>query len=245
MSTSAAPSLFISDLHLATDTPQASARFERFIRETAAGAAALYILGDFFEAWVGDDDLADPFHARIAGLLRQLTDTGTAVRFMHGNRDFLIGADFCAATGVQLLPDPCLVDLYGTPTLLTHGDQYCTDDIAYQAFRRQMRDPAYQATLLAKPLAERKAMARALRQQSTLAKDGKMEAIMDVNPGAVAASLRGYGYPRLIHGHTHRPGRHLHTVDGHACERWVLPDWYAAGGYLRCDGGGCALLPLA
>lgn len=240
----AAVSLFISDLHLAPDTPEATTRFERFIAETATQAEAVYILGDFFEAWVGDDDLNDPYHAHIAGLLRQLSQGGVRLYFMHGNRDFLIGADFCSATGATLLTDPCRIDLYGIPTLLSHGDQFCTDDLAYQAFRRQMRDPAYQAVLLAKPLAERKALARALRQESAVAKDGKSETIMDVNAEAVAASLRAQGYPRLIHGHTHRPGRHQHPVDGHTCDRWVLPDWYDNGGYLRCDAEGCALLAL-
>ncbi|TCS72930.1 UDP-2,3-diacylglucosamine hydrolase [Sulfuritortus calidifontis] len=232
-------SLFISDLHLSPELPQAVALFRRFLQETAARAQALYILGDFFEAWVGDDDLALPFHAGIAHDLKRLAERGVRLYLMHGNRDFLLGEAFCRASGATLLADPSLIDLYGSPTLLAHGDRFCTDDAAYQAFRRQVREPAWQAGFLAKPLAERREMARQMRAQSEREKAAKEMALMDVNPEAVAAALREHGYPRLIHGHTHRPARHLHEIDGHLCERWVLPDWYEGGGYLRCDADGC------
>ena len=232
-------SLFISDLHLSPDLPGATLLFQHFLQDVALHAEALYILGDLFEAWIGDDDLEFPFHAQIAGALRELTDKGVRLCLMHGNRDFLLGDAFCQATGARLLTDPSLVDLYGTPTLLSHGDAFCTDDHSYQAFRRQMRDPAYQAMLLAKPLEERRMMAQALRRESDQAKSGKAMAIMDVSPETVATCLRDHGYPRLIHGHTHRPARHVHEVDGMICERWVLPDWYEGGGYLRCSARGC------
>jgi len=238
-------SLFIADLHLSPELPQAVALFQHFLQETAPQAQALYILGDFFEAWIGDDDLALPFPAAIAAGLRQLTQRGVRLYLMHGNRDFLLGEGFCQASGATLLADPSLIDLYGTPTLLAHGDALCTDDVAYQAFRRQVREPAWQAGFLAKPLAERREMARQLRAQSEREKAAKAMAIMDVNPAAVAAALREHGYPRLIHGHTHRPARHVHEIDGHACERWVLPDWYEGGGYLRCDAEGCKAFSLA
>ncbi len=245
MGAAPAHSLFVSDLHLSPDLPGASRLFQRFLRDVAPQAEALYILGDLFEAWIGDDDLDFPLHAEIADALRGLTGQGVGLYLLHGNRDFLLGEGFCRATGARLLPDPSLVELHGTPTLLSHGDAFCTDDEAYQAFRRQMRDPAYQAMLLAKPLAERRLMAQALRRESDQAKSGKAMAIMDVNAAAVADCLRRYGYPRLIHGHTHRPGRHLHELDGKSCERWVLPDWYAGGGYLRCGAGGCEAVGLS
>lgn len=237
-------SLFISDLHLSPELPQAVALFRQFLEGPASRAEALYILGDFFEAWVGDDDLALPFHAGIAADLKRLAGRGVRLYLMHGNRDFLIGQDFCRASGATLLADPTLIDLYATPTLLAHGDRFCTDDAAYQAFRRQVREPAWQAEFLAKPLTERREMARQLRAQSEREKAAKEMAIMDVNPEAVTAALREHGYPRLIHGHTHRPAWHSHEVDGRHCERWVLPDWYEGGGYLHCDAAGCSAFSL-
>ncbi|MEK7362234.1 MAG: UDP-2,3-diacylglucosamine diphosphatase, partial [Pseudomonadota bacterium] len=156
-----------------------------------------------------------------------------------GNRDFVIGKAFARASGVSLLPDPVLLNLYGQPALLTHGDTLCTLDREYQAFRREARSETWISNLLRKPLAERKAAIEALRRQSEREKRSKAAEIMDVVPAEVEAMLRRYGYPRLIHGHTHRPARHLHSVDGHACERWVLADWYRAGSYLACDESGC------
>lgn len=237
-------SLFIADLHLSPALPRATTLFKRFLGEIAVQAEALYILGDLFEAWVGDDDLDLPFHQDIAQALAELSRQGVRLYLMHGNRDFLLGQRFLQAIGATLLDDPSLIELHGTATLLSHGDAFCTDDVAYQVFRRQVRASAWQAAFLSKPLAERRQVAQTLREQSEREKSAKEMAIMDVNAVAVAAALREHGYPRLIHGHTHRPARHLHELDDHACERWVLPDWYEAGGYLRCDANGCAAFTL-
>ncbi len=237
-------SLFISDLHLTSARPGANARFFRFLLDTAPRAEALCILGDFFEAWVGDDDLDDPLHGRIAMALRELTLGGTRLHVMHGNRDFLLGETFCRATGASLLAEPHVVDLYGTPTLLLHGDALCTDDLDYQQFRRMVREPAWQAAFLARPLAERHALARELRAKSEQVKGGKRPEIMDANAEAVLDAFRRHGVGRMIHGHTHRPARHAHDVDGRPSERWVLPDWYDTGGYLACDTQGCRMVYL-
>ena len=231
--------LFISDLHLCHTRPTINTLFERFLSDIVPQAEALYILGDFFEYWAGDDDLIEPFHSAIAQQLSTLAASGTRLYLMHGNRDFLIGEAFQCAAHITLLPDPTLIDLYDQPTLLMHGDTLCSDDVEYQAFRSQVRDPTWQQTFLATPLAARKAQIEALRQRSEQEKSSKTAEIMDVNPETVAATLRAYNYPRLIHGHTHRPAMHLHSVDGKTCERWVLTDWYKVGGYLRCDAAGC------
>jgi len=236
--------LFISDLHLCSSRPQINRCFFDFLEHEARGAAALYILGDLFEYWAGDDDLDDPFNAAVAAALARLTASGVPVHLMHGNRDFVIGAAFARASGVSLLTDPALISLYGQPVLLTHGDMLCTLDREYQAFRREARSEAWIRTMLQKPLAERKAAIEALRRQSEQEKRSKPAQIMDVAPAEVEASLRRHGYPRLIHGHTHRPARHVHTIDGHDCERWVLADWYQAGSYLACDESGCRAVQL-
>ena len=236
--------LFISDLHLCAARPQGNQAFYRFLENEAAAADALYILGDLFEYWVGDDDLDDPFNASIVSALAALADRGVTLYFMHGNRDFVIGEAFARASRVRLLEDPALVDLYGTPTLLMHGDTLCTLDLAYQAFRREVRSAAWIRKLLARPLAERKAAVADLRQRSEQEKSSKTAEIMDVAPEEVEAALRCHGYPRLIHGHTHRPARHLHSVDGHRCERWVLADWYQRGSYIECGTQGCRSVVL-
>jgi UDP-2,3-diacylglucosamine hydrolase len=227
------PTLFISDLHLTEERPEANERFIAFLEDRARAAAALYILGDFFEYWIGDDDLEWPFNAVVAGLLRELTRRGVPVSLMHGNRDFLIGERFCAATGASLLADPTVAEIEGTRTLLVHGDTLCTDDLDYQAWRRKARDPAFQAAFLAKPLPERRVAIVQMREKSREVVQGKAAEIMDVNDGAVREALRRHGVRRLIHGHTHRSGRHALEVDGSRCERWVLPDWYGRGGYLE------------
>lgn len=231
--------LFISDLHLTPERPGPADLFRRFLDEVAPQAAALYILGDLFEAWVGDDDLDLPFHADIAGRLKSLTQAGVPVHFIPGNRDFLAGPALAEATGWTQLPDPSLIDLHATPTLISHGDAYCTDDAPYQAFRQQVRDARWQAEFLAKPLEERRAMARAIRERSEQAKAGKRPTIMDVNAEAVQAAMVQSGARRLIHGHTHRPARHVLQIDGAECERWVLADWYETGAYLACGPEGC------
>ncbi len=231
-------SLFISDLHLSTAHPQSTEQFLRFAAEVAPAAEALYVLGDLFEYWAGDDDLDDPFHQRITGTLRDLTAQGTRVFIMRGNRDLLMNQELCSACGAWLLDDPTLLDLYGTPTLISHGDALCTDDVEYQRFRELVRSRDWQSQFLAQPLAQRKAQIEKIREQSEAQKRGKDMAIMDVNTEAVNDLLRQNRYPRLIHGHTHRPARHLHHLDGHTCERWVLGDWDHRANALRCDGSG-------
>ncbi len=234
--------LFISDLHLAQERPDTTARFERFLAVEAPGAEALYILGDLFEAWVGDDGLALPFNAHVAERLRTLS-LGVPLFFMQGNRDFLAAGGFLAATGAQAIDDPTVIDLYGQRALLMHGDTLCTDDTAYQAFRAQTRDPRWQAAALAQPLAQRLAIAQGMREGSAAAKAGKSEAIMDVALSAVEAALDAAGCQLLIHGHTHRPARHEHDVKGKPCVRWVLPDWYRDGGALEVTPTGIRALP--
>ena len=236
------PSLFVSDLHLTEERPEANERFISFVEGKARDAEALYILGDFFEYWVGDDDLGDPFNAVIGGLLSNLTRAGVRLYFLHGNRDFLIGERFCAATGARLLPDPSVHEVEGVKTLLVHGDTLCTDDLEYQAWRRRARDPAFQAEFLAKPLAERRQAVLEMREKSRLVVQGKTADIMDVNDDAVREAMRNHCVRRLIHGHTHRPGRHALQVDGERVERWVLPDWYGRGGYIEVDRRGPRLM---
>ena len=231
--------LFISDLHLSADQPHSMTAFQRFIATLAPQAESLYILGDLFEYWAGDDDRHDPFHAQVISALRGLAAHPVKVYLMQGNRDLLMGEELAQACHATLLPDPTLLDMYGTPTLISHGDKLCTDDVEYQNYRAQVHDPAFQKNFLAQPLQTRKTYIAQLRQQSTAAKQGKSDAIMDVNDNAVAALLREHGYPRLIHGHTHRPNRHEHAVDGHHCERWVLSDWDKPASALRCDAQGC------
>ena len=235
---------FISDLHLCDSRPDINRVFFEFLRGPAREAEALYILGDLFEYWAGDDDLADPFNRSVAGALAEYSRTGIPLRFMHGNRDFLLGGEFAKACGITLLGDPHALDLLGTPTVLMHGDTLCTDDIDYQKFRAQVRSPAWQKGFLALPLEARKRQIEAVRQTSESEKTRKAPEIMDVNQGAVESALRAHAYPRLIHGHTHRPAKHIHHVDGRSCERWVLADWYYSGSYLRCDERGCAPVRL-
>ena len=232
--------LFIADLHLSPRRPRIEERFAHFLRDTTQGARALYILGDLFESWAGDDDLDDPFNARIARLLREAAQR-LPIFLMHGNRDFLVGARFARSAGIHLLPDPSVCDIEGEPTLLMHGDTLCTDDHDYQKFRALVRDPRWQAEFLAQPLTRRKAQIEALRARSEEEKAGKPPAIMDVNAEAVMNALREHGVKRLIHGHTHRPAHHTHRLEGSLCERWVLPDWYEVGGYLCCNPAGCRL----
>ena len=208
------------------------------MEDAAAAADELYVLGDLFEYWVGDDDLDDPFNAVIAGFFRRFSDAGRSLYLLHGNRDFLVGERFSRETGARLLEDPALVG----DTLLMHGDTLCTDDHDYQAWRRTARSAAWQREFLGKPLAERRRVVRGLREKSKEVIQAKPADIMDVNPEAVREALRRHPAVRLIHGHTHRPGRHLLDVDGRRCERWVLPDWYAAGGYLEVLDGKARLV---
>lgn len=230
-----APLLFIADLHLDPSRPQAIQGLGRFLAGPAREAAALFILGDLFEAWIGDD--ARPADEPVAPALAQLAHSGTAVYLMHGNRDFLIGEAFTQAAGATLLEEPALIDIDGERVLLEHGDLLCTDDHAYQAFRRQVRDPDWQAGFLALPVDARLEQARAARLQSGTDTATKAEAIMDVNPDTVEQHLTKWDAARLIHGHTHRPGRHALTVAGLPRERIVLGDWFEQASVLRVDQG--------
>ncbi len=236
--------LFISDLHLAPERPEIHEQFLDFARRIAVQADALYVLGDLFEYWLGDDDFDDAFNRGVAEALAAVSRSGAALHIMRGNRDVLAGVTFAERCGAALIADATAIDLYGTPTLLMHGDTLCTDDLEYQKFRAYANDPDHQARFLAQPLAARREQMLGLRAESEAKKQGKTAAIMDVSPAAVEQVLREHGYPRLIHGHTHRPARHVHVVDGHTCERWVLNDWYRGGGYLRCDSAGCELVSL-
>lgn len=234
-------SLFISDLHLCGSRPVITEQFIGFLQIPAPKAEALYILGDLFEYWAGDDNLHDAHHQSVIAALNKLASTGTRIFFIHGNRDFLLAQAFAQAAEITLLNDPTLLTLYGKRVLLSHGDTLCTDDVAYQVFRRQVREPAWQKSFLQQPLLVRKAQIEALRLRSEQEKFHKTESIMDVNTDAVAAMLRDYDYPDiLIHGHTHRPARHMLELDGHRCERWVLGDWYEQGSCLRYDASGCS-----
>ena len=239
--------LFISDLHLTGERPEANEQFFRFLNEEAAGAHALCVLGDLFEYWIGDDELdasdGDPLAREAVRALRALSDSGVAVHFMHGNRDLLIGRRFAEAAGISLLEDPTVLPVAGMPTLLMHGDTLCTDDQDYQAWRRTARSPQWQSEFLAAPLAERRKRILQMREKSREVVAAKPAEIMDVNAAAVRDAFRKHNVRRLIHGHTHRSAFHKVEVNGARCERWVLPDWYGdGGGYLTVDEMGARLV---
>lgn len=232
--------LLISDLHLHPDAPDVTEGFLDWLDSRASGADALYILGDFFEAWIGDDLLdhadRDPSGSatlaiRVAAALRRLADEGTALYLMHGNRDFLLGHRFAAAAGAKLLTDPAVLRFADEPVLLMHGDSLCTRDEAYMAFRSQARNPAWQEQILAMPLADRIRLAASLRQQSGEANSNKAEDIMDVTPEEVVRVMRDHGVTTLIHGHTHRPAVHEIEVDEQPARRIVLGDWQPGRGW--------------
>lgn len=226
---------FISDLHLSPARPDITALFEQFLQEQASQADALYILGDLFDAWVGDDDTSD-FAATVQGALRQLVNRGVPVYFIAGNRDFLIGRRFSQVTGVTLLAEPSVIDLYGTPTLLLHGDTLCTDDHSYQRFRKVIRARWLQKTLLALPLKLRMRIANKLRAASKTQQplsEAQLR-IMDANQHAVRETFVQYDVQHMIHGHTHRPAIHQHRLaNGESAERIVLGDWYTQGSFLK------------
>lgn len=223
--------LFISDLHLHYSRPAVTRAFYRFLKEQANGVEALYILGDFFDSWIGDDDDA-PLGLETAKHLAALHARGTRIFIMHGNRDFLIGEAFALDSGAILIKDPTTIDLYGQPTLLLHGDSLCTGDTDYQSFRRQVRSSAWQQQVLAQPLAARRALAAQIREQSQSVNSLKAENIMDVTPEEVVKVMEEAKVQLLIHGHTHRPGRHPVKVNGAPAERIVLGDWHDFGWYL-------------
>jgi len=237
--------LFIADLHLDDSRPRITHLFEQFLASNEVRSAdALYILGDLVEAWIGDDDDAQ-LPGRIALATKALRDAGVPVYFMVGNRDFLLGKDFAERAGFTLLDDGTVHDLYGRPTLLMHGDVLCTDDIAYQTVRKQVRTPEWMAQILAMPLEARRAFAAKAREDSRAHTGNTMETIMDVNADAVADTMRNTDVARLIHGHTHRPAIHRFDLDGHPAERIVLGDWYEHGSVLSITPEGAELRGLA
>ena len=226
MLTIAGTAHIVSDLHLRVERPDLTERFAGFLAATAAaGIGMLFILGDLFEYWIGDDDLDDPFNSRVCSLLRKLADQGTRIFFIAGNRDFLIGDAFARAARIELLPDTVAVGAGDTATLLMHGDTVCTEDLPYQEFRRMVRSKEWQTTFLARPLSERRAEVADLRRRSAEAMLGKTAAIMDANAAAIRAALTSHRCTRLIHGHTHRPGREDIQLESGGAERWVLSDW--------------------
>lgn len=231
---SAAHTLFISDLHLHETRPEATDLMQRYLAGPARSADAVYVLGDLFEYWLGDD-VSTPLSEQVAEALAQLRASGVPVFFVHGNRDFLLGAHYADLAGMQILGEETVVDLYGTPTLVLHGDQLCTDDVAYQKARATMRDPAWQAQFLARTPADRAALARDARRRSEEYKTGASEEIMDVNTAAVTDAFRRHDVRHMIHGHTHRPAIHDLTLDRRPAQRIVLGDWFEQGSVLRVD----------
>ena len=235
--------LFISDLHIDASRRQIVRQFTEFLHSEARSADALYILGDLFDSWVGDD-APDAGQSAAIAAIKALTSGGVPCFVMHGNRDFLLGPRFCLDTGARLLPDPLIVTLYGEPVLVMHGDALCTDDRAYQRLRATVRDTDWQRQFLALSVAARRALAGAARTGSKAHMASMEDAITDVNAESVAAALRAAGTTTLLHGHTHRPGVHSLSVDGRTCTRIVLGDWHAAGSLLRWDSNGPQLLSM-
>ena len=231
--------LFVSDLHLTADMPRTAEAFFDFLRNEAPRTQALYLLGDIFEYWAGDDDLATPFNRRVCDELRALYTRGVKLFWIAGNRDFLVGATFAAEAGLSLLQEPYVAEIAGQRFLLLHGDAQCTDDTAYMAFRAQVREPAWQAAFLSKPLAERKAIIEGMREGSRAAQKEKSMEIMDVNPAQIEKLFDTHSVELIIHGHTHRPG--VHRTKGGT--RYVLPDWdcdgeVMRGGWIAVNGNG-------
>lgn len=237
--------LFISDLHLCDRRPAMARLFLDFLAGEARRADALYILGDLFEFWVGDDAATQGEFRPIVAGLRALSGAGVPLYFMYGNRDFLMRARFERDTGGRLIPDPTRLDLYGEPTLLMHGDLLCSADTDYFEFRKMVRDPGWQDDFLSKPLAERNGIFHSYREISRNNVATKPPEIMDVAPAAVAEIMRRHGVRRLIHGHTHRPGEHVFTLDGAPARRMVLGAWYEQGSVLRVNAKGWKLDTLA
>ena len=226
--------LFVSDLHLDASRPARTREFTHFLKSEAPQARALYILGDLFEFWIGDDDPAEGLDEVIEAL-RRLTARGVGVKFLHGNRDFLLGADFARRTGIEILPARQTIDLHGTPTLIEHGDLLCTDDLAYQRYRRRIRHPLTLALLGRLPRSLRLGMGRRLRRISAEAVAEKPPDIMDVSQETVRQVMRSEGAYAMVHGHTHRPAVHRFEVDGRDAVRAVLGDWYEQGSWLVAD----------
>lgn len=236
--------LFISDLHLEADRPDIADQFLRFLETEALHAERLYILGDLFESWVGDDD-PNEHYAWIKQALRKLTRRDVPVFFMHGNRDFMIGEVFAEETGVMVIEDPSIIEIYGNSVLLSHGDAYCTDDVEYQGMREMSRNPEWQAMMLGKSLEERLLFAAQARATSKASSSSINEDITDVNTDAIDEALRAAGVYIMVHGHTHRPAVHDFVVDGQPARRIVLGDWYDQGSVIRWDEDGPVLASMS
>ncbi|OHC30049.1 MAG: UDP-2,3-diacylglucosamine diphosphatase [Pseudomonadales bacterium RIFCSPLOWO2_12_59_9] len=235
--------LLISDLHLEEQRPDITRAFLQFLQQRAHDCDALYILGDFFEVWVGDDDMS-PYQQSIAAALRQLSDSGTAIYLMHGNRDFMLGQAFCQQAGCTLLRDPCLVNLYGERVLLMHGDSLCTSDIGYMRMRKLLRNPLSLWILHHLSLTKRRQLARKLRNESQVHTKQKATTITDVTLAEIPRIMARYGVRTLIHGHTHRPQTHALEVSGQAAQRIVLGDWDRQGWALQVDENGYQQTPF-
>lgn len=229
--------LFISDIHLSQGRPDMTAALVRFLEQDAPGADALYVLGDLFEFWIGDDD-PNPLHREVADAFLALSQQGVPVYFIHGNRDFMLGKQFAKEAGMTLLGDPCVIDLYGERVLLSHGDLLCTLDVDYQKFRRITQLRWLRWLFLRLPLSRRQRIAHKMRGQSQMENAGKQQTIMDVTPAAVDEMLRQHGCRTLIHGHTHRPAIHDFMLDGRPARRIVLGDWFEQGSLLICSPAG-------
>ena len=232
--------LFVSDLHLDPARPRITRLFLGVLDTLGREADAVYLLGDLFEIWLGDDD-DNPVGEALAEGLRACTAAGTPVHLMPGNRDFLIGERFAARCGCRLLADPVCIDLYGSPAVLTHGDLLCTDDVQYQAFRAAVRDPHWQAAFLRQPLPVRRETAQALRMKSRVSSREKPDTLTDVSHEAILRLMAGHSVRLLIHGHTHRPGMHAFQIAGKTARRMVLGDWYHQGSVLECTPQECRL----
>lgn len=235
--------LFISDLHLSPATPELNAQFRRFLRGPALTASSLYILGDLFDAWIGDDD-PSPFSAEVKNLLADAA-AHLPVYFQHGNRDFLLGEVFARETGIHLLPDEYVLETPFAPWLLLHGDQLCTDDTEYQKARQLLRSPAFKAQAMAMSIPQRLEKAAEIRRMSGEAMAAIPENIMDVNQDAVEETMRRHQVRHMIHGHTHRPSLHEFSLDGQPAQRAVLADWKIPGSFaLRLDSNSGDLLSI-
>jgi len=237
--------LFISDLHLTHQRPAVTELFLTFLAEQAASADALYILGDLFEYWIGDEALELDAVRPVIKSLNKLTAAGKPVYVMRGNRDVLLGAEFKKACGCQLLDDPTVIDLYGEATLISHGDYLCTDDVEHQKFRKMIHDPETQRNFLTKSIEEREIIIRTYREISVVSTAEKSPEIMDINQNAVEQAMSDHNVRQMIHGHTHRPAIHEFELNNKSCKRIVLGDWYDQGSVLRCDQNGCDLQGLA
>lgn len=234
--------LFISDLHLSGERPDIVDAFLDFLNNSASNAEALYILGDLFEVWIGDDAISSDMESVIKGLA-SLTSLSIPVYVMTGNRDFLLGKAFAQLTGCTLIEDPLIIDLYGTPTLLMHGDTLCTDDTDYQQFRNMVRNPKWQQDFLSRTVEERAAIAKQARKESTMRTSEKPEEIMDANAQSVIDTFRKYPVSQIIHGHTHRPAIHQLEINGKHFRRIVLGDWYTQASVLKVENQTYELTP--